>query len=179
MSFPIFSIPPKKCQKNVRRTKKKSEKMCKKCPGPRRIKNIWKTFFGHFLSSKMGRGVLRLRAVRAGTHFRSQKCPKNVFKMFFILQDIFFTFFCHLFWAAGHFFDIFFAVLEILEMTSFSHYFGIFELIQPISLGQPNTKANKPNCVEHLGDNKDPPVVRSKTDSMTPKSVKGLPVKSC
>ena len=34
--------------------------------------NICKTFFEHLLSSKMGRGVLAVRAARAGAHFGSQ-----------------------------------------------------------------------------------------------------------
>ena len=69
---------------------------------------------------------------------------KNVQKMFlkcfFILPDIFLTFFWNYFWSAGHFFDIFLAGLKILEMTFFRHFFGIFELIQPNRLGPTQIK---------------------------------------
>ena len=133
MSFPTCPIPPKKCQKNVGRAKKKSKKMSKKCPEE---KNILKTFFGHFLSSKMGRGVLRLRAVRAGTHFRSQKCPKNVFNFFLFSgtffwhflgffsgpPDIFLTFFWRdwKYWK-WHFLYIFLEYLDLYNLTGSKH----------------------------------------------------------
>ena len=67
-------------------------KTCKqKCQNksPGNLKYIFKIFFEHFLSSKMGRGGLRLRAARAGHPFL---IPKLFKKCFFNVRDIFLTF---------------------------------------------------------------------------------------
>ena len=108
----------KKCHFQYFQYRQKNVK--KMSGGPKNVKNMSKNVLGNKkkkLKKKMSRRI------------------KNILKMFFILQDIFLTFFWNFFWPAGHFFDIFLAVLEILEMTFFRHFFGIFELVQPNRLG--------------------------------------------
>ena len=144
MSFPIFPMPPTKMSKKCPADQKKIQKNVKKMS--QRIKKHFKNIFWTFLGSKMGSRPNRPQPQEPPAPFSMTKNVQKMFlKCFFILRDIFLTFFWNYFWSAGHFFDIFLAGLKILEMTFFRHFLGIFELVLPNSLGQPNISNDNDN----------------------------------
>ena len=107
----------------------------------------------------MGRGFSRCGRFGREPIFDPRNVQKTFSKCVFSFSG---TFVWHFFCAAGHLFDIFFAVLETFEIKFFYICFRMFEQIQPNSLGQPN----QGSCFSHRFRNMSASLWRKVTRAM-------------